>query len=266
MIYASIVIYKHSYADLQKTLESLLNSVEITKIIIVDNDLSDWAIDFVHPKVVYLKSEGNYGFGYGHNLAIHQYAKECQYFLICNPDIIFEQDQFSNFINFIQTKKEGLFLPKIVYPNGINQYGARLLPTPLNLFARRFSKSFAAKLDEKYLLKKFSIKDACFVPNLSGCFMLFRSSALLDLNGFDERFFMYLEDIDLSRRSAELCGNLYCPNFQVTHLHEQASYTSYKLLIMHIYSAVKYFRKWGWFYDKSARFLNKKCLDSLEQK
>ena len=64
----------------------------VQKIILVDNDESDWASTFEHKKVIYLKSEGNFGFGYGHNLAIKKYASESKFFLVCNPDIFFEND------------------------------------------------------------------------------------------------------------------------------------------------------------------------------
>ena len=54
--------------------------------------------------------------------------------------------------------------------------------------------------------------------------MLFDAAKLLAINGFDERFFMYMEDVDLSRRCADQFGAVYYPLAQVVHLHEQASY------------------------------------------
>ncbi|OUY06684.1 glycosyltransferase [Acinetobacter populi] len=260
MVIASIVIYKHSYKDLEQTLTSLLCTSVIQKIILVDNDQSDWAKDFNHEKVIYLKTEGNYGFGYGHNFAIKLYAAQSDYFLICNPDIFFDENEFESLINFADTRPESLFLPKIIYENGENQYGARLLPTPLNLFARRFSPKFAEKLDQNYLLKDFDLSKPIFTPYLHGCFMLFKSKPLLILNGFDERFFMYMEDVDLSRRCAEKFGSVYYPLAKVIHLHEQGSYNNKTLLKAHLKSAWQYFNKWGWIYDSQRKKLNEKCL------
>jgi GT2 family glycosyltransferase len=77
-VFASIVIYKHSYEELKPTLDSLLNTNSIQKIILVDNDASNWAGSFSHEKIVYIKTAGNFGFGYGHNIAIQQYATEHQ--------------------------------------------------------------------------------------------------------------------------------------------------------------------------------------------
>lgn len=262
-IFTSIVIYKHSYNDLKLTLDSLLQVREIKKIILVDNDQSSWASTLHNERIVYIRTKGNFGFGYGHNIAIKQFASESDFFLICNPDIHFSLSEFNKLFNFVTTRKEGLFLPKIIYPNGLNQYGARLLPTPINLFIRRFSPKLAEKFDEKYLLKKFDLSKPIFVPYLSGSFMLFRSECLIQLNGFDERFFMYMEDIDISRRCAERFGNIYYPLAEVIHIHEQASYKNKVLLKAHLKSAFQYFCKWGWFYDRIGKSLNARCLDEI---
>ena len=96
--------------------------------------------------------------------------------------------------------------------------------------------------------------------------MLFRSDILLNLNGFDERFFMYMEDVDLSRRCAEQFGAVYYPRVSIVHLHEQGSYKSRKLLKAHLQSAILYFNKWGWIYDASRVRLNKQCLNALTKK
>lgn len=264
-IIVSIVIYKHSYSNLKPTLDSLLAVASIHRVILVDNDYSNWAKEFYHEKVFYLKSKGNLGFGAGHNIAIQKFAHESDFFLICNPDIVFDTLEFKKLVDFAKSRQEGLFLPKITYENGENQYGARLLPSPLNLFARRFSPKFAEKLDQSFLLKDFNLSKPIFVPYLHGCFMLFRSSVLLALNGFDERYFMYMEDVDLSRRCAETFGNVYYPLAQVVHLHEQGSYKNKILLKAHLKSAWQYFNKWGWLYDNNRLSLNKKCLDEVSQ-
>ncbi|MDQ8996680.1 glycosyltransferase [Acinetobacter soli] len=261
---ASIVIYKHSYEELKPTLDSLLNTSSIEKIILVDNDTSNWANSFKHDKVIYLKSEGNFGFGYGHNLAIKKYAAQSQYFLICNPDIAFEESEFDKLLKFASETQAGLYLPKIFKGDGIDQYGARLLPTPFNLFARRFSPAWGEKLDQNYLLKQYTIEKPIFAPNLIGCFMLFNSQKLLELEGFDERFFMYMEDVDLSRRCYEKYGAVYYPLAHVIHLHEQGSYKNKTLLKAHLKSAYQYFNKWGWLIDTKRDQINEECLKQFK--
>lgn len=260
-VIASIVLYKHSYEELKPTLDSLLSTSYIEKIILVDNDNSSWANHFIDSKIVYLKSPDNLGFGYGNNLAINKYASDSQYFLICNPDIIFESTQFEKLVNFADTENYGLFFPRVIMENGHDQYAGRLLPTPLNLFARRFSPKLGEKLDTSYLLKNLDLSKPSAIPAVLGCFMLFKSKSLLALNGFDDRYFMYLEDIDLSRRCHKAYGNCYFPLATVTHLHEQGSYKSTKLLKIHIKSTIQYFNKWGWFFDKDRHQMNEKTLN-----
>lgn len=251
--------------DIQSTLDSLLNTNAIKKIILVDNGGCHWASSLGDPKISYIKADRNGGFGYGHNLAINKYAHLSEYFLICNPDIDFDPIELEKLYNVAKVSRSGLFSPKIVYPDGSDQFGQRLLPNPLNLFARRFlPKYISQKLDDKYLLKSFTINEPTLIPNVSGSFMLFKSECLLDLSGFDERYFMYMEDIDLSRRCAVKFGVLYVPSVYVIHEHQQASYKNKALLKAHIISAIKYFNKWGWVFDRQRGRINKKTIKRIK--
>ncbi len=261
--YSSIVLYHHTAEEIEPTLHSLLSSSAVNSVILVDNGGCGWAAHTGNPRIKYIQSPQNGGFGYGHNQAIRKYAAESDFFLICNPDIYFNPKQLEQLLLEAITRPEGLFVPKIVYPDGRDQYGRRLLPSPLNLFARRFAPAWSNELDQKFMLLDYDITRPSFVPFLSGSFMLFRSSALLSLGGFDERYFMYLEDIDLSRRCAEQFGNCYLPHIVITHAHQQASYKNKKLRNIHVQSAIRYFNKWGWLLDSGRRKLNKRCLESL---
>lgn len=265
-MFCSLVLYQHTLADIQITLNSLLRTDSVDKIILVDNGGCDWAKDLNNLKISYIKAERNGGFGYGHNLAMHKYAHLSDYFLICNPDIDFDPDELEKLLEVAQSSSAGLYSPKIIYPDGTEQFGQRLLPTPLNLFARRFlPQYFSKKLDDRYLLKIVTVDKPSSIPSVSGSFMLFRSECLLALDGFDERYFMYMEDIDLSRRCAVKFGTLYVPSACVIHEHQQASYKNKALLKAHIISAISYFNKWGWFIDKDRRQMNIKTLASLSK-
>jgi len=67
------------------------------------------------------------------------------------------------------------------------------------------------------------------------------------LGGFDERYFMYMEDVDLVRRCASLGKVKYLPKMTVVHEFSKGSYHNPKLLRYHVCSAIMYFNKWGWF-------------------
>ncbi|MFC6380477.1 glycosyltransferase [Psychrobacter glacincola] len=269
-MYVSLVLYQHTLADIQTTLDSLLHTDSVDKVILVDNGGCNWADHLGHTKIAYIKAERNGGFGYGHNLAIRKYTRLSDYFLICNPDIDFDPKELEKLLEVAKSSSAGLYSPKIIYPDGTDQYGQRLLPTPLNLFARRFlPQYFSDRLDDKYLLKTLTVhltlNKPAPVPSVSGSFMLFKSKCLLALGGFDERYFMYMEDMDLSRRCAVRFGVLYVPSACVIHEHQQASYKNKALLKAHIISAVKYFNKWGWVFDKQRRQINNETLSTLKE-
>jgi GT2 family glycosyltransferase len=88
------------------------------------------------------------------------------------------------------------------------------------------------------------------VPFLSGSFMFMRASILAEVKGFDERFFLYCEDLDLCRRIGEISRTVYFPGAKIYHGYQKASYLNTKLMLIHSFSAIKYFNKWGWIFDK----------------
>lgn len=90
--------------------------------------------------------------------------------------------------------------------------------------------------------------------------MFLRIEALKKVGVFDERFFMYPEDIDLTRRIHMINKTVVNPFFSVIHRHEKASYKSLKMKIIHITNIIRYFNKWGWFFDKLRTETNKRIL------
>jgi GT2 family glycosyltransferase len=266
-IIASLVLYRHSYADIQKTLVSLLAEDSIDKICIVDNgNHCKWLEELKGSKIEIIKLPVNKGFGSGHNAVFERFKNKCEHFLICNPDISFSHGQVDNLYIFSKKKNCGLTIPKVVYPDGSLQHGCKLLPKPYQLFLRRFWPSLAERINFNYELRGANYECSFFAPSLSGCFMLLSQQALNKINGFDERFFLYLEDVDLSRRvSSSSLSVQYCPSSIVVHESQRRSYRDVKFLIYHIISAVKYFNKWGWIFDQEREKLNQRCLSQFKQ-
>ena len=77
---------------------------------------------------------------------------------------------------------------------------------------------------------------------------------------------MYLEDVDLSRRIAEVSKVLFYPEVTVIHEYEKGSYKNKILLYYHIKSAIQYFNKWGWIYDSKRKEINNTTLKMLNYK
>jgi len=263
-IAASVVLYHHTAEAVAPTVRSILASSLITRLTIVDNGGGSWARGQADGRVTYLDAGRNLGYGAGHNLAIRTSAATVDYYAVVNPDVAFEAGTLERLAAFAERRKAGLVMPDVRYPDGRRQYLCKLLPTPLNLFARRFLPSaIVQRLDERYELHAADYRQPFFVPCLSGCFMLFDARVLLAVGGFDERFHLYLEDTDLSRRVAERAPTLYCPEAQVVHAFNKLSYRDPGLLKVHVQSALRYFNKWGWCVDGGRRRLNQRCLAEL---
>jgi GT2 family glycosyltransferase len=153
-------------------------------------------------------------------------------------------------------------MPKIVFPNGKIQYLPKLLPTPFTLLGRKFKspKYFHDKLVNMYELRFVDEKMTYSCPILSGCFTLFRLSAVKEIGCYDDCFFMYFEDWDLSRRMHLKYKTVYCPDFFVIHQYNSGANKSIKLFFVFIKSAIRYFYKWGWLFDVDRKKINNAVL------
>ena len=269
MITASIVTFHTKILDLERVFTCVLKS-SISKLYIIDNASEDLIKEFVekYPVVEYIANINN-GYGAGHNIAIKK-AIECgaTYHVVLNPDIYWENDVISEILSYLDKHPDvGQIMPKVYYPDGRLQYLCKMVPTPVDLIFKRF---LPTKLTQKRLYKfqlRFSGYDKIMnVPYLSGCFMFFKVSALKEIGLFDERFFMYPEDIDITRRMHAKYKTIYYPYVSIIHAHAAASKTSKKMLMVHIVNMIKYFNKWGWIFDKQRRDFNRNLLKELNYK
>lgn len=263
----SIVVHNTPVRQLQKALSCILRS-DVSRVYIIDNSPSDSlrpevAID---PRIIY-RYVDNRGFGAGHNIAIREVIKDfpdsCH--LVMNADVCWEGDILATLIEYMERNEDvGIVMPKVFYPDGALQYTCRMLPTPLDLFAKRFlPKSVTERRMERYLLAEHDHDKPLNCPYLLGSFLLFRNRALLDCGLFDERFFMYPEDIDITRRIHERWRTMYWPGVSIIHEHAAASRKNKKMLKIHISNMIRYFNKWGWLSDPGRRRLNRKLLQSI---
>ncbi len=263
MITASVVTYHHLLCEIDGLINCILQS-SIDRLYIVDNSKNDAlrAIENKSSKIRYIHN-ANIGYGGAHNIAIKEaMADQSVYHIVINPDIYFPAGTIESLTDYMDRNETvGQIMPKIVYPNGELQYLCKLLPTPIDLIFRRF-------LPKKWFIHRLSRYEMHFsgydkemnVPFLSGCFMFLRIEALKKSGLFDERFFMYGEDIDLCRRIHRNYKTMYYPWVTVTHVHEAASYKSGKMLRIHMWNIVKYFNKWGWFIDFERKRINREAI------
>ncbi|WP_142684865.1 glycosyltransferase [Chitinophaga polysaccharea] len=267
----SIVRYKQSFEELKALVDRFSGSKLKYWIYMVDNSPVPYPPELVEmfgDRFSYQFIGRNLGYGSGHNLVMKQILDDTKYHLVINPDIIFEKDILSKIYEYMEQQDDiGLLMPKVLNEDGSIQRLCKLLPSPLDLFGRRFlsDSSWTKRRNEKYELHNFDYASVLNTPCLSGCFMFIRISVLRKAGFFDARYFMYLEDYDLTRRVNRFSRTVFYPEVSVIHGHKKESFKNKKLFMIHISSAVKYFNKWGWLFDTEKNQLNIKTLAAIDK-
>lgn len=268
-IIASIVVFKSAKNDLRRAITSFLSAGLNTYLYVIDNSPTDDLKDAcISENVEYVFNGNNLGFGAGHNIAIRKMAGKTKYTLIMNPDIYFEKGNLEKLFNFMEENEDiGLAMPKVLYPDGSLQYICRLLPSPYDMLIKKINirilKHFLDPQRFRHELRFTGYDKVMDVPYLSGCFMLARANVFEKAGMFDERFFMHFEDVDLTRRIHRLCRTVYYPEAVIYHRYEKGSDKDARIFKHLVVSGIKYFNKWGWFFDKERKIVNNKILEEL---
>lgn len=260
---AAIVTYRGPQDKLRQTLDSLTHSPLRVHVVLVDN-ASEPCVRALAAEVgaTYLDPQANLGFGRAHNLAYAQARSLSQFHLVLNPDVRFDPSVLESLLRLMQAEADlGVVMPKILYADGTTQFLCKRLPTPGDLLLRRFAPGIARRMlrpwMERYELRDRDYDQPMEPPSLSGCFLLLRNAVVDQTGLFDERFFMYMEDVDLVRRVRRVSRALYCPSVAIYHDYQKGSYSDRRLARHHVLSAVRYFAKWGWFRDRERARLNR---------
>ncbi len=268
MVSASIVTYHTPSADLAASLRCIFSD-GVDKVYVVDNASEKRVRDIVgvFPGAEYIANE-NTGFGSGHNMAVRlASAAGMEYHLVANADTFWKPGVISALREYLDANPDvALATPKVFYPDGRLQYTAKLCPTPLDLIFKRFlPPSMTKRRMERFQLAFTGYDRIMDVPYMHGCFMFFRMKPLVECGMFDERFFMYPEDIDITRRLHERYRTVFYPYVSIVHAHAAASRTNFRMLCIHIANMIKYFNKWGWICDPRRREANRRLLAQLRR-
>ncbi len=255
MLNVSIVLYNHPLHQTKELIQAIRKSEVVNQLYIIDNS-PHAQCEYKEAGLNYFFTGRNLGYGAGHNIALRKTLKnDVPYHLIVNPDIELKTEILSELCRYMDENQDvGHIMPKVFYPNGEVQYLCKLLPTPMDLLFRRF---LPASISKKRI-DKFEMRDSGYdkimdVPYLSGCCMFLRTEALKKVGLFDERFFLYPEDIDLTRRIHAHYRTIFYPYVSVIHHHERSSYKSFKMMLIHAWNMIKYFNKWGWIWDSTRK-------------
>lgn len=259
-----------------RVIESFFSNTYAGEMVISDNSPEKESHNFIERNYSSLINEGklkyitfpeNPGYGISQNLCFLNRTGKATYHVILNPDVCFASDTFKKIIEYMESDSQiAQVMPRIEDASGEVQYLCKRLPTPLDVFVRRFIKIKHCndRITYEYENRNFSYDKPLNVPYLSGCFMFLRSAVFESIGMFDERFFMYPEDIDLTRRIHRIFKTMYFPDAVVVHDHARDSYKNTKMVIIHAVNMIKYFNKWGWFHDPERRNMNEKLKKEIQ--
>ena len=237
-ISASIVIYNEKEESLRKVVESFLSISYKKELIVVDNSPNDLMKFFCdqYKEVTYVFLNKNVGFGKGHNIAFQHLKEKSNLHLILNPDIFFDCNEIMSFLAWLLSSPNiSLAIPKVLFPDGKIQNVVRNIPTVSSLIKRKFKKNHdVIDIEDNSVVE---------IPFAHGCFMAFKTEVFEKINGFDERFFMYMEDVDIWMRAKKYGKTVINTNYKMYHEYRKGSSKSFKLLWLHLLSAYKFFMK-----------------------
>lgn len=264
-ITSSIVLYRNDINMLQNAIQSILKTGGIDKMFLVDNSPTDGLkILVIDSRIEYIHNPANPGFGASHNVAMEKAIEfGAKYHFIVNPDIYFEDDVITAMVEYIANDVTiGMMMPQILNTDGSIQNLPKLLPSPLSILWRKIKKPVRIyqKFINEYELREVPKEVIYNAPVLSGCFTLLNLDAIKEVGMYDDEFFMYFEDWDLSRRMHQYYKTIYFPKVSVVHEYESGANKNPKLFRIFVNSAITYFNKWGWFFDADRKKINKEAL------
>ncbi|MDX1491413.1 MAG: glycosyltransferase [Pseudohongiellaceae bacterium] len=193
---------------------------------------------------------GNIGFGAGHNIAIRQ--SEAEFHLVLNPDLKLADDALTQALSFLTGRKEvALVAPQIKNDAGESLHGCKRYPSVFDFLLRGFApqmlkRRFAKRLAHYEMHDLAEDTVSVDIPISSGCCMLFRTHALLQAEGFDERYFLYFEDFDISIRIRAYGLIAYVPWVHVIHHGGHSAKKGWRHILMFARSGLRFFHSHGW--------------------
>ncbi len=257
----SVIILSYNTKETtRKCLTSLIGALKKVKkfkveVIVFDNGSTDGSLEMFESFKAYqffkvIKSKTNIGYAKANNQALRKTKGD--YILFLNSDVIINKINFEKLLDYLDEKPEiGALTVKIKLPDGsIDPASHRGFPTLWNSFCYFFKieKLFGrlpliGKIFGGYHLTHLNLNTIHEVDSISGAFYLTRREILKKIGGFDEDFFMYGEDIDLSFRIKKLGYQIiYYPLFEVTHLKYASGLKKNKKEVeKHFYNAMKIF-------------------------
>ena len=260
----SIVLFQSPLAQLRDLIDSLIDSLSGAAISHVHCVLVDHSLDLSYAEQCrallteydaceqiefeLLVSAHNRGYGAGHNLAMNSLSGT--FHLILNPDVVLAPHAISAALETLETHNDCVLLAPVgAAPDGTSLDLAKAYPSVWALTLRAFAPLWLRRRSRavaRYELRNQPSDTLRPVPLASGCCMWVRRTAYDDAGGFDERYFLYFEDFDLSMRMARHGAVIEHRELTIVHHGGKASRKGGRHLLWFCLSAVRFFNRWGW--------------------
>jgi GT2 family glycosyltransferase len=207
---------------------------------------------------LFLPLKGNPGYGKAVNRLVAEFRRRHGEALMpdwigtLNTDLTWSAGTFETMIHWLEEHGDVVMaVPGIRDVAGKPQQLCKRDPTVLGLLSRRFlpdalKPACLRRYDRYYVMGEHDLSQVFEVPYLSGCCMIIRRQAFAAVGGFDERYFLYLEDADITRRLSALGRCVHLPVAWVCHQWGRGSHRSLRLTLVNLHSAWIYFTTWGW--------------------
>ena len=256
---AAIVTYG-GYQEASAAARSILQQttgVDLT-LYLIDNNSPDDTGEKIEREfagrdgVEVVRLEKNLGFGGGHNAVLDRL--ESEYHAVVNPDVLLDTDAISALCGYLDAHPEVVMVtPRLYFPDGRPQEVPRRIPNLMALLARQLPLSFLKKYEDHYLMRDEDPNTVQEIGFCTGCFFVIRTAALRRIGGFDRRYFMYVEDADLTREAMRLGKVVYWPGTRVIHAWHRSPSKKLSSFLRQLWSMGIYFRKWGFRWGFSLR-------------
>lgn len=248
LLSAAIVTYNGK----EQAVSTVKSVLEHTKkypleLYVIDNASDDFTPEEIAKieGVTLIRNNTNLGFGGGHNAVINEISSK--YHAVINPDIELNCDVLAHLVEVLEQNGDvAMVAPKIIGSDGTEQCLPKRHPTFKYLFLGRLARlgGVFKKIRTEYTMEKEAFENLTDIEFCSGCFFLIRTDVFKKIGGFDKRYFMYMEDADLSREVQKYGRVVFDPRVSVGHLWKRESAKSLKFLLIHLSSAFKYLKKW----------------------
>lgn len=242
-----IVTY-NDVKTIEKCISSILKAtsgIEFT-LYVSDNCSTDGTVELIQekfPQVIVLENEKNGGYGYGNNQILDKI--DSKYHCVINPDIYMEENTIGSLVEYLENHNEvGMITPKILNVDGTQQYLPKYTPSIRYVLISKIP-GFR-KYRRLYTRQDENLEVPTEIGFCTGCFFVMPTELFVNLHGFDEDFYMYCEDADLSKRVMKMGKHIiFHPEYYVYHDWNRENTKSIRGIKNFLISLALFFRKWN---------------------